>query len=264
MRIKELNSPQNPWFKDVKNLIEKNRFRKKQGRFAVEGFKEIALALQAGFRMNSLAFVPGNVNPELDFKDFNLGIDIDLIALTPALMSEICVRSDSKTALAIFDYKEVTPKSGIEMLSVIIVEKVEKPGNLGAILRTADAAGIHEVWLCDANVDVFHPQVIRNSLGTVFHVPVRSLSFEACIAEIEKYQLQVFTTFMEDSITLFEANFSLPMALVLGTEHEGVSDRWRNIGQNVQIPMNGAIDSLNVSVAASVFMYEILRQRRIK
>ncbi len=259
MRAKEVASSQNPWFKEVKSLIEKNRFRKKQGRFTVEGLKEIELALKAGFELSSIAYVNGQSNVNiLDIPD-----NAESVLLTEALMCELCVRGAVNNALGVFAVKEVAFTSE-KIKSIIIVEKVEKPGNLGALIRTAEAAGIGEIWLCDAHVDPFHPQVIRNSLGTVFHVPIRSFTFDECKAQIQEWGVQVFTTFMDDAIPMYEADFTQPMAIVLGTEHEGVTDRWRELGVNVQIPMHGAIDSLNVSVAGAVLMYEVVRQRRIK
>jgi TrmH family RNA methyltransferase len=257
MRVKEVASAQNPWFKEVKNLIEKNRFRKKQGRFTVEGLKEIELALKAGFSLSSIAYVgaQSNINV-LDLPD-----GAEHIILSVPLMNELCVRGEVNNALAVFDFKEVTA-SPQSIRSIVIVEKVEKPGNLGAILRTAEAAGIGEIWLCDAQVDPFHPQVIRNSLGTVFHVPIKSYTFEECIQQLELANIQVFTTFMDEAVLMYDADFTQDCAVVLGTEHEGVTERWRHKGQNVQIPMHGNIDSLNVSVAGALLMYEIVRQRR--
>lgn len=259
MRAKEIASSQNPWFKEVKGLIEKNRYRKKQGRFTVEGLKEIELALKAGFELSAIAYVNGQSNVNV----LEIPSNTETVFLTETLMNELCVRGSVNNALGIFIVKEVdAPQEKVK--SIIIVEKVEKPGNLGAIIRTAEAAGIGEIWLCDAQVDPFHPQVIRNSLGTVFHVPIRSYSFEECTEQVQQLGINVFTTFMEDAIPMYEADFSKPMAIVLGTEHEGVSDRWRGMGINIQIPMHGTIDSLNVSVAGAVLMYEVVRQRRLK
>lgn len=259
MRVKDIASSQNPWFKEVKNLLEKNRFRKKQGRFTVEGLKEIELALKAGFPLQSIAYTDSNSNiGVLDLPD-----DVEYVRLSAILWNELCVRGEVNNALGVFENKEI---SGIPQAvkSIVIVEKVEKPGNLGAIIRTADAAGIGEIWLCDAQVDPFHPQVIRNSLGTVFHVPIRSFTFEECLKRIEDLQLRVYTTFMDDALEMYEADFNVDCAFVLGTEHEGVDERWREIGVNIKIPMTGNIDSLNVSVAGAVLMYEVLRQRRNK
>lgn len=257
MRVKDIASSQNPWFKEVKNLLEKNRFRKKQGRFTVEGLKEIELALKAGFPLLSIAYTGESSNIGI----LNLPDDAEYIQLSAGLWNELCVRGEVNNALGVFENKEIlgTPQ---KVKSIVIVEKVEKPGNLGAIIRTADAAGIGEVWLCDALVDPFHPQVIRNSLGTVFHVPIKSFTFDECLKRIEDLKLTVYTTFMDDALEMYEANLNVDCAFVLGTEHEGVDERWREIGVNIKIPMTGNIDSLNVSVAGAVLMYEILRQRR--
>ena len=259
MRVKEVVSSHNTWFKEVKNLIEKNRFRKKQRRFTVEGLKEIELALKAGFPLISIAYTGVNSNIEI----LDLPEDIEYIQLSSALWNELCVRGEVNNALGVFEIKEI-PGKPQSLKSIVIVEKVEKPGNLGAIVRTADAAGIGEVWLCDAQVDPFHPQVIRNSLGTVFHIPIKTFSFNECLMRIDELKLNVYTTFMDEAVDMYDADFNVDCAFILGTEHEGVNERWRGIGSNVRIPMMGNIDSLNVSVAGAVLMYELMRQRRNK
>jgi TrmH family RNA methyltransferase len=143
----------------------------------------------------------------------------------------------------------------------LVAEAVEKPGNLGAILRTADASKMDAIIVCDELLDVFHPNVIRNSLGCVFTVPVIVCSSDDAIDMLKKKNIQIFSTFMDESISLFDANLTGGVALVVGAEHQGLSASWRNVGQNINIPMLGFVDSLNVSVASAVLMYEARRQR---
>jgi TrmH family RNA methyltransferase len=264
MKIKEVSSIQNTWYKEVKNLIEKNRFRKAEGRFTVEGFSEIRMAMAGGYELESIAFEPDRISSEelssrLKLSDLVLGI-----ALPEALMKTLIVREDRERALAIFKVKGDSSNELKSDASILILEGIEKPGNLGAILRSAEASGLDEIWLCDAKVDCYHPQVIRNSLGTVFHVPVRNLSFEACLERIQNEKITLYTTFIDNSDLLFEADMTKKFALVMGTEHEGVQSRWQGLGQNLVIPMLGKVDSLNVSVASAVFLFEMVRQRRKK
>lgn len=266
MRIKEINSAQNPWFKETKKLIENNRFRKKQGHFVVEGFKEISLAISAGFELKQIAFDAGLTQYDEILERLEISDSVAFLSLTRSLMSELVVRSDIANALGVFENKSDNKniRTATKNPSILIIEGVEKPGNLGAILRTADAAQIDEIWLCDANVDEFHPQVIRNSLGTVFHVSIFQYTFEACVQALQERNIKVYSTFMNEAKSIYEVDFNQGFAVVLGTEHEGVSERWRTWCENIQIPMLGHIDSLNVSVAAAVIMYENVRQRRVK
>ena len=145
--------------------------------------------------------------------------------------------------------------------SYIVLEGIEKPGNLGAILRTAESTGITAVIICDVKVDIYHPQVIRNSLGCSFLVKTIEAESTEVLNVLKDKGLNIFTTYMEDSVSLFECDLRSNCVIVLGTEHSGVSEIWRNQGQNINIPMQGEIDSMNVSVASSIFMYESLRQR---
>lgn len=262
MRIKEVSSAQNPWFKEVKQLLEKNRIRKAQRRFTVEGFKEIQMALDAGFTLESVAFVPQIISSGEVFERLRLHDQVEAIALTPVLMTELAVRSDVENAVAIFKMKETSEMKLHEQAAVFILEGIEKPGNLGAILRTADASGIDAIWLCDSKVDPLHPQVIRNSLGAVFQVPVFLMDFEQCISHIRAMNMTVYTTFMQNAHEIYDVNMTEAFAVVLGTEHDGVQSRWKEVGRNINIPMLGKTDSLNVSVAAAVIMYEKVRQRR--
>jgi len=135
---------------------------------------------------------------------------------------------------------------------------------LGAVLRTAEAVNLDGVLICDSRIDAFHPVVIRNSLGCSFRVPVTQCTSIEAIEALKNKQIQIFTTFMDGSISAYHADFTQGTALVVGTEHEGVSDQWRGVGQNINLPMLGVIDSLNVSVAAAVLMYEAIRQRQFR
>jgi TrmH family RNA methyltransferase len=146
----------------------------------------------------------------------------------------------------------------------VIAESVEKPGNLGALLRSADASGTTAVILCDPAVDIYNPNVIRSSVGCVFSVPVLVMNAEETLRFLSENGIAVYTTFMEKSVSIWEQNLTLPSAVVVGTESTGLSDFWKSAGINVNIPMFGRVDSLNVSTAAALMMFEMARQRSQK
>ena len=263
--IREISSFQNDWVKHLKLLQEKNRARRKEGVFLVEGLNEIKLCLAGGYVIKEFAFCKDWISlekietwVEQPYSKFG-----QIYALSSAVMESLVMRSNVENALAIVELPSKKPSlkdinsNGLYLLA----ESVEKPGNLGAILRSADAAAIDAVIVCDELVDVFHPTVIRNSLGCLFTVPVIQCSAAEAIETFNHLKIQVLTTFMENSVSVFDANLTNGVVFVVGTEHQGVSDQWKNIGQNVNIPMLGQVDSLNVSVAASVLMYEARRQR---
>lgn len=263
--IREISSFQNDWVKRIKVLQEKNRARKKEGVFLVEGLIEIKLCYQAGYEIQEIAFCPdlisvSNLSEKLTFDVENIS---RVYSLSAAIFESLAYRGGVENAIAIVKFPSNQPNiSDIHSNGLYLVaESVEKPGNLGAILRTADASKMDAIIVCDELLDVFHPNVIRNSLGCVFTVPVIVCSSQNAIEVFKSKGIQIFSTFMEESISLFDAQLTGGVALVVGTEHQGLSDTWRNVGQNINIPMLGFVDSLNVSVASAVLMYEARRQR---
>lgn len=263
--IREISSFQNDWVKRIKLLQDKNRARRKEGVFIVEGLNEIKLCIKGGYKVLELGFCPDLISIEslsnkIQFNIYNIP---SVYSLSSAVFESLAYRGTVENALAIVAYPSV--KNDIHDIDAkglyFVAESVEKPGNLGAILRTADAANISGLIVCDELVDIFHPNVIRNSLGCVFTVPVYLCSSEVAIQIFNSKKICIFSTFMDQSISLFDANLTDGVALVVGTEHQGLSDVWRNKGQNINIPMLGQVDSLNVSVASAVLMYEARRQR---
>jgi TrmH family RNA methyltransferase len=265
--IKEIQSSQNPRFKYWVQLLEKNRSRKKEGVFLLEGFKELELALRSGYVVKEIIYCPEFTSPEI-IQEFLLQwtspeFNFERIEVTHALFKEVAYRNDISNVVAIIEQKE----HRIEQFELnpngvyLAVESVEKPGNLGAILRSADASGVDGVLVCDERVDIYHPNVLRNSLGCALTVAVGVGNNESVWGRISEVGLKLKTTFMENSTSVFESDIHRNCVLLVGTEHDGVSEYWRNKGTNINIPMLGMIDSLNVSVAASILMYESLRQR---
>jgi TrmH family RNA methyltransferase len=266
--IKSITSAQNQWVKDVLALQEKAKNRRAAGMFTVEGINEIRLAIKSGLVVKQLAINPDKMSWQELKKLLNVGIELDptwMIEVLNSAWSKVVVRESGQNALAIFELpkepNEWKPKSGGLYL---LVESVEKPGNLGALLRSADATAADGVVICDERIDAYHPQVIRNSVGTVFTVPLFVMSVQRAWEIIQSNDINLFTTFMENSSSVWDSDLSKTTAILVGTESQGVSDFWRDKGLNINVPMFGKVDSLNVSVAASLLLYEAKRQRANK
>lgn len=264
--VRDIQSAQNSWFKTFKHLIHNNRARKKEGIVVVEGLKEIQMALSSAYALKYLVYCEQVItNQELskELNPVNLG-DIDFYNLSPVLYKEVAYREDTLSAIAIFDLpaQELTLESLNPNGYYLIAESVEKPGNLGAIFRTAEAVGMDAIILCDERIDRFHPNVTRNSLGSNLLVPCISATADEIIQVLKRLNMPIYTTFMDEAISMYQADMKSGAVLVVGTEHEGLSDVWRDVGHNITIPMQGKMDSLNVSVASAVLMYEAFRQRQ--
>jgi RNA methyltransferase, TrmH family len=257
----KITSTQNPKIKSLLAL-EKPRERKKQCLFIVEGAKEVRMALEAGYKIGNIFFCEERMNME-ESKDL-LRNDKLLIPVSPEVFDKIAVRESTGGILAVAQQK--THQLSDLLLSknplILILEAVEKPGNLGAILRTADAAGVDAVIICDPQTDFYNPNVIRSSVGCVFTKQIASASSEDTIAWLKKNNVQIFCTYLKASRPYHEVDYTKPSAIVMGTEATGLSDIWvKNFDSNIIIPMQGKIDSMNVSNAAAVVVFEAMRQR---
>ena len=145
----------------------------------------------------------------------------------------------------------------------VVLESVEKPGNLGAVLRSADAAGATAVIVCDPLTDLYNPNLIRSSIGAVFSVPIVACDSTDCIDFLKKNNIKVLTAQLQDSKPYYDTDMTGPIAIVMGTEATGLTDQWRVAADShIRIPMLGRLDSLNVSVSAAILMYEAVRQRQ--
>ena len=242
--------------KNLNRLITDNRFRKKSGVFVVEGKQENERALQFGFE-NIEFYICENI----------FGInhpDGKIHFVSSQVYEKLAYRGTSEGIIGIYKTKEfnLNEFSPEENASVIVVESVEKPGNLGAILRSCEAFGIDALIVTDTKVDFYNPNVLRSSVGCFFGMNVFSASNEETLAFLQKNNFKIYTTFMDESAEdLYKKNFTEKSALFFGTEHSGLSDFWLNKGENILIPMAGTIDSLNLSNAVAIACYEILRQK---
>jgi TrmH family RNA methyltransferase len=251
-----ISSKDNPLFKKIVKL-EKSRERKKTSLFVIEGKKEVLMAIQNGYEITDLVVVENVLLRNSEVKI--LEKIPNKVTFATSLFNQIAYRKELSECVAIAKIPNVDLES-IKLSDkplVVVLESVEKPGNLGAILRTADACAADAVIVCDALSDFFNPNVIRSSVGTVFCVNKASAEKEDVKIWLEKNGFTVYTTFIENAKPYHQADFSGPNAIVLGTEAEGLTNFWRNPAhQNIVIPMRGQNDSLNVSVAAAIIMME--------
>lgn len=245
--------------------LEKPRERRRQQLFIIEGKKEIGMALKAGYKIGNL-FYCVDIFPETDLKSLRIE-DKFLVPVTQEVFDKIAVRENSGGVVAVAEMKthrleDVT--LGKTPL-VLVLESVEKPGNLGAILRTSDAAGIDAVIICDPQTDFYNANVVRSSLGCVFTKQLATASTEETVTWLKKNKVNIYCTYLKASRPYHEVDFKTSAAIVMGTESTGLSDEWvKNSDANIIIPMQGAIDSMNVSTAAAVVVFEAVRQRGFK
>lgn len=256
-----ITSTQNPKIKSLLAL-EKPRERRKQQLFVIEGTKEVRMAMEAGYRIGNIFFCE-EILDEKESGDL-LKQDKLLIPVSKDVFDKIAIRESTGGILAVAEQK-LHRLQDIKLSAnplLLILEAVEKPGNLGAILRTADAAGVDAVIICDPQTDFYNPNVIRSSVGCVFTKQIASATSEETINWLNQQHINIYCTYLKASKPYHETDFTKPCAIVMGTEAAGLSDVWvKNSTANIIIPMQGKIDSMNVSNAAAVTVFEARRQR---
>ena len=260
MRTEQVSSAQNPKIKELLALQEKSRERRAQGLFVVEGRRELEHCMEAGFRVRTVFLCP-EICPSLPE-----GLNVPLVVEVPAaLYGKIAYRGTTEGIIAEVEARSLSlddlrlPDNPL----IMVLEAVEKPGNLGAVLRSADAAGADAVLLCDPLTDLYNPNLIRASVGAVFTVPTVAVSSEEAIAFLQARGIQILTAQLQDSSLYYDVDMTRGTALVMGTESTGLTDQWRKAASaHIRIPMLGRLDSLNVSVSAAILLFEAVRQRQ--
>lgn len=256
-----ISSTQNPKIKSLLAL-EKPRERRKQQQFLIEGKKEIKIALEAGYKIGNLFYCEELISLS-ELYSLNLS-ERFLIRVTKEVFDKMAVRENSGGIIAVAEMKahRLEDVKLSKNPLVLVLESVEKPGNLGAILRTADAAGVDAVIICDPQTDFYNPNVIRSSVGCVFTTQTASASSEETIAWLKKNNIAIYCTYLKASEHYDRVDYSKPASIIMGTEATGLSDVWvKNATKNIIIPMGGKIDSMNVSTATAVVVFEAKRQR---
>ena len=252
-----ITSSANPKFKRLIALLQKSSERRESALFTVEGVREIFHCIEAGYKPDCIFFCPDIVSEETlpQCRHF---------ALSAGLYAKAAYREGTEGAIGVFQAIE-HPLSSLHLKDnplIAVLESVEKPGNLGAVLRTCDAAGADALVICDPRTDLYSPNLIRASIGAVFTVPTAVCTTAQAITFLKSKGIRILTAQLQDSSLYYDCPMTKGTAIVMGTEATGLSDKWRQAADaHIRIPMLGKLDSLNVSVSAAILLYEAVRQR---
>jgi len=254
----DITSLQNPRVKQIVKLRDDKKQRHSEGLMLVEGYDEISLALAAGYFPRTLFIAPELVRREIE------NVITEIFTVSPTVFEKMSYRENPDGWLGVFPM----PRTSLEDLKLsespllIVAESVEKPGNLGAILRTADAARVDAVLVCDPRVDSYGPNVVRASRGTIFTVPVVETKSAQALVYLQQRGIRILAATPSAEVEYTRPDLRLPLAVAVGTEDEGLSEFWMNHADvKVKIPMLGKVNSLNVSIATALIVYEAVRQR---
>ena len=250
-----ITSAQNPKVKKLLALQQKSSERRESGLFVVEGRRELQHCIEAGYEIDSVfSLGPVDYAPK----------GAKVFEVSPEVYEKIAYRGSTEGVIAEVRTKNLSLndlKLGENPL-IVVLESVEKPGTLGAVLRSADAAGADAVIICDPLTDLYNPNLIRAAIGAIFTVPCVACSSEEAIAFFKEHGIQILTAQLQDSSLYYEYSMKGGTAIVMVTESTGLTDIWRKAADaHIRIPMLGRLDSLNVSVSAAILLFEAVRQR---
>ena len=262
--VKTISSLQNPFIKQLVQLKEKSKLRKKTGLFVIEGKRELSLAIKGNYSIETLYYYADLFSASEAASLEVYGIDV--IEITKAVYEKIAHRDTTEGIIAVakaknFDLKNLDLKSKTPL--ILVAEAPEKPGNIGALLRTADAANVDAIIISNPLTDLYNPNIIRSSVGGVFTVPIATGTSEAIINYLKQHNISIYAAILQESVVYDTIDFKKATAIVVGAESTGLSKEWRDASTaKISIPMEGKIDSMNVSVAAGILIYEAKRQRK--
>lgn len=263
-----ISSVQNPRVKQVVKLRKQSE-RQRSGVTLIEGYREILRALENNWPATTLFYCRDlflGENEDALIKQCRAK-GADIVQCTGPVFQKMSYRDrpDGLLALAPIVQKKLSDLNLSDNPLVLVAEHLEKPGNLGTLLRSADAAGVEAVIVCDKCTDINNPNVVRASIGTLFYIPIAEASTDETLAFLREKNIQILAATPHATEEYFEVNMTTPTAIVVGAEQFGLSDKFMSESDlNVRIPMLGKNDSLNVSTAATILLYEAVRQRRAK
>lgn len=263
---KNITSFHNPLIKQIVLLQEKSRERRKTQLFIIEGLREISLALNGGYLLKTLIFCPEIISEEEIFilKE-TANSEAEFIQINSEIYEKLAYRGSTEGVLAIAHAKNLSisnlkPESKNPL--ILVAEAPEKPGNIGALLRTADAANVDAVIIANPKTDMFNPNIIRSSVGCLFTNRITTGNTSEIISFLKDRNINIYCAALQTSVQYDTVDFKKASAIIVGTEATGLSEEWlQNSTQNIIIPMQGEIDSMNVSVAAGILIFEAKRQR---
>ncbi|SDG75901.1 TrmH family RNA methyltransferase [Psychroflexus sediminis] len=258
---KYISSNNNPLIKHLLLLQKKSKLRKKHNEFIIEGAQELRFAIEANYTLKQVLVCLDIFDNEISLEN----LDSEVLEVSKTVFDKIAYRSSTGGIMAIASSPELTLeklKFDTKSPLILVAEAPEKPGNIGALLRTCDAACLDAVIIANPRTDLFNPNIIRSSVGTIFTNTIATGTTSEIIDYLKKNNIQIFAAALQDSSSYLDESFKESTAIVLGTEHEGLSETWRAEAHKiVKIPMEGKVDSLNVSVSAAILIFEAKRQR---
>ncbi|PKA96881.1 TrmH family RNA methyltransferase [Flavobacteriaceae bacterium MAR_2009_75] len=267
LEIKQISSVQNASIKKIALLKEKSRERKKSGLFVLEGLRELELALKGGFVLRTILFQEEFTSEDLIEKFSKDCPNTEIISVSKDVYRKLAHRETTEGMIALAEVKSHTLEEfeiSSENPLILVAEAPEKPGNIGALLRTADAANLDGVIIANPKTDIYNPNIIRSSVGCVFTNNIATGTTSEIIDYLKFKNINIYCAALSASINYTDSNFNRASAIVVGTEATGLSEEWlKNSVQNIIIPMQGEIDSMNVSVSAAIIIFEAKRQRNI-
>ena len=255
--INKISSKDNTTFKYLKKLFDKSSFRKKEKKFIVEGTREIDLCYKSKFEIECI-FISDKKNQSLNY------LNIETIVITEELIKKIIYRESEGIFAIVKEKKQQLADLKLNSDELILVlEKPEKPGNVGAIMRTFEACGFKNIIMIDTYIDIYNPNTIRSSLGTVFQLNVFKMNSVDIFHFLKKHDFKVYSSFIKSKIKFNEIDLKERCALVMGPEKSSISEMFvKNSNALIRIPMFGNVDSLNLSVSTGIILYEALSQRK--
>jgi len=260
-----ITSLQNQRVKDIVKLGNA-RERRKQNLFLIEGASELSMAVSVGgYGIKTLFVCEALLS--IEARLLMMKWDIPFVKVSAEVFRKMAYRDESDGIIAVSKPKYLSLDK-VRLSAnpfVVVLEAVEKPGNLGAILRTADAARVDAVIVCDPKTDVYNPNIVRSSLGCVFTKQIVACTSEEALQWLKQAGMRIFAATLNASEHYYDTDFTQSTAVVMGSEAYGLTDFWMNNADGrIKIPMRGSIDSLNVSVSMAVLTFEAMRQRKFK
>jgi TrmH family RNA methyltransferase len=271
-QINHLSSVQNPLIKQLVKLRDRSE-REKTGQFIIEGYRELLRAVDSGFPIQTLficneLFLGSNEQFLINRMQKN---GTQVISCAKPVFEKISYRDRPDGLLGLAPQRHRSLEDFDLLLQnkeapfLVVAEAIEKPGNLGTILRSSDAVGLDGLIVCDRCTDIHNPNVVRASVGTLFTVPVAETKGDETLTWLKENRIAIVAATPSAKIEFTEADLTGPIAIAVGTEQLGLSKRWMEEADiQVRIPMCGVADSLNVAMATTLLLYEVLRQRRAK
>ena len=255
--INKISSKDNTKFKYVKKLFDKSSFRKKEKKFIVEGTREIDLCFKSKFEIECI-FISDKKNQKFNYSN------IETIVISQDLIKKIVYR-ESEGVFAIVNEKK-QQLSDIKFNSdelILVLENPEKPGNVGAIMRTFEACGFKNIIMIDTQIDIYNPNTIRSSLGAIFQLNVFKMNSVDIFYFLKKHDFKVYSSFIKSEMKFTKIDLKEKCALVMGPEKSSISEIFmKNSDELISIPMFGNVDSLNLSVSTGIILYEAINQRK--